>query len=181
MSKFIARLPDRRSVIGVYATVVFLVYSWTLLASFWKIPSWLFYLKIGEILSVYAYAFVVAFVESLLWLFGMVLVGMFLPRRWWNTEFKVLGTLWITVLLGSVMLRLYTNRAPEGWEEFVYGQWAWWGYTLLLGIILSFTFARFAWLRKGLEALADRLVVFLYIYLPLTALSIIIVFARILF
>lgn len=181
MSKLIARLPDRRSIIGVYGVAVFLAYSWTLLASFWKVPSWLFYLKVGEIFSVYAYAFVVDFIESLLLLFLMVLVGLLLPRRLWNAKFKTLGALWIMVLLGSIMLRLYTNRAPDYWEEFVYDQWAWWGYTLLAGIILSFAFSRVGWLRKGLEALVDRLVVFLYLYLPLTAIAILVVFTRILF
>ena len=76
------------------------------------------------------------------------------------------------------MLRLYTNRSPEFWEDFVYNQWTWWGYTVLLGIVLSILFSHVTWLRKGLEGLADRLVVFLYIYMPLTALSIIVVFVR---
>ncbi len=181
MSKFFARLPDRRSITGVYAVAVFLVYSWTLLASFWKVPSWLFFMKIGEILSVYTYAFVVDFAESLLWIFIMLLIGVALPRRWWNSKFKTLGTLWIIVLLGSVMLRLYTNRAPDDWEKFIYDQWTWWGYTFLFGIILSFLFTRIGWLRKGLEDLVDRLVVFLYLYLPLTAVSIVVVFIRIVF
>jgi len=181
MSKFIARLPEGRSILGVYAVAVFLAYSWTMLASFWKVPSWMFFLKIGEILSVYAYAFVIDFAESLLLLVMMLLVGAILPRRWWNAEFKTFGSLWIFVLLGSIMLRLYTNRAPEYWEDFVYNQWHWWGYTLLLGIILSFMFARFRWLRNALEGLVDRLVVFLYIYLPLTVVSMVAVFARIVF
>jgi hypothetical protein len=111
----------------------------------------------------------------------MVLVGLLLPRRLWNNKFKTLGALWIIVLLGSIMLRLYTDRAPEYWEGFVYGQWAWWGYTLLVGIVLSFTFTRIGWLRRALEGLVDHLVVFLYLYLPLTAISILVVFARILF
>ena len=181
MEKLFAHLPEPRSITSVYAVAVFMVYSWTLLASFWKVPSWLFFLKIREILSVYAYAFVIDFAESLVLLFFMLLVGLLLPRRWWNVEFKAFGTLWIIVLMGSMMLQLYTNRAPEGWEEFVYGKWTWWGYTVLLGFALSMAFARLAWLRKGLESLSERLVVFLYLYLPLTVLSIFVVVARVLF
>ena len=178
MKNFITRLPDRRSIIGVYAAAVFLVYGWTLLASFWKVPSWMFFLKVGEILSVYAYSFAIDFAESILLLFTMLLIGILLPKNWWNDQFTSKGIVWISVLLGSIMLRLYTNRSPELWEEFVYNQWAWWGYTVLLGIVLSFLFSRVNWLRRELEKLADRLVVFLYIYMPLTALSIIVVFAR---
>lgn len=181
MNKLMSRLPDRRSIIGVYATAVFLVYGWTLLASFWKVPSWMFYLKISEILSVYAYSFVIDFIESVLLLFMVVVIGLLLPKRWWNAQFTTKGAIWIIVVMGSIMLRLYTNRAPDDWENFVYNQWSWWGFTFLLGAALSFVFSGVSWLRSGLESLVDRLVVFLYIYLPLTIISVIAVFARIVF
>jgi len=178
MKNLKTRLPDRRSIIGVYATAAFLVYSWTLLASFWKVPSWMFFLKIGEILSVYAYSFAIDFAESVLLLLVMLLVGLLLPKRWWNDQFIPKSGLWIIVILTSIMLRLYTNRAPEYWEDFVYNQGAWWGYTVLLGGVLSTLFSRIDWLRRGLESLVDRLVVFLYIYMPLTVISIIVVLVR---
>jgi len=181
MDKLIARLPDRRSMLGVYATAAFLVYGWTLLASFWKIPSWLYFLKLHEILSVYAYSFVIDFAESLTLLFLALLAGFLLPRRWWQAQFTAQGSIWIIVLMGSIMLRLYTNRSPDGWEDFVYKQWTWWIYTLGFGLALSFVFSTIRWLREGLESLADRLVVFLYIYLPLTALSAVVVFVRVVF
>jgi hypothetical protein len=181
MGKILARLPDRRAIIGVYATAAFLVYSWTLLASFWKVPSWLYFLKISEILSVYAYSLVINFGESMLLIFLALIAGFILPHRWWNAQFTSRGVIWISVLMGSIMLRLYTNRAPDYWEDFVYHQWAWWGWTILLAVVLDYLASRINLLRKGLENLADRLVVFLYIYLPLTAVSIIVVFVRIFF
>ena len=181
MDKLLTHLPDRRSIISVYATAVFLVYSWTLLASFWKVPSWMFFLKVSDILSVYAYSFVIDFAESLLLLFVIILIGLFLPNQWWNMQFTMQGVLWIIVVMGSIMLRLYTNRAPDDWESFVYNQGPWWGVTFLLGFTLSYIFYRVKWLRAGLETLADRLVAFLYIYLPLTIISFIVVFVRIVF
>ena len=178
MSKLKTRLPEWRSILGVYAAAAFLVYGWTLLASFWKVPSWLFFLKIGEVLSVYAYSFSIAFAESVLLLFVALLVGFLLPKRWWNDQFVPKSGIWIIVILTSIMLRLYTNRAPEFWEDFVYNQGAWWGYTVLLGIVLSTLFSRVPLLHKGLESLADRLVVFLYVYMPLTVISILVVLLR---
>ena len=181
MDKLRTRLPDRQSIIGVYAAAVFLVYGWTMFTSFWKFPSWLYYLKLGEILSIYAYSFVINFGESVVLISLMILVGIILPRRWWNAQFKSEGVLWIFILMGTIMIRLYTNRAPDDWEEFLYGQRIWWTYALLLGLVLSFLFSRIVVLRKGLELLADRLVVFLYIYLPLTVVSLVVVVARNLF
>jgi hypothetical protein len=181
MDKLFARLPERRSILGVYATAVFLAYGWTLLASFWKVPSWMFFMRISDILSVYAYSFVIDFAESLLLLGMVLLAGVLLPKRWWNAQFTSKGVLWILVLTGSMMLRLYTNRSPDRWESFVSEQGMWWGYTLLLALALSFLVSRIPLLRRGLESLADRLVAFLYIYLPLTVIAIVVVFARIVF
>jgi len=179
MVKILARLPDKRSVVSVYGTAVFMVYSWTVLTSFWKVPSWLFFLKINEMLAVYAYSFLVDFLESALLLFLMLLIGALLPKRWWRARFIPNSIVWIVVLLGSIMLRLYLNRAPEGWEEFLYGQWIWWGYTVLLAFVLNVVVSRVDWLQKGLASLAERLTVLLYIYMPLTAISFIVVFVRI--
>jgi hypothetical protein len=179
MDKLFARLPERRSILGVYATAVFLAYGWTLLASFWKVPSWMFFLRISDILSVYAYSFVIDFAESLLLLALMLLVGLFLPKRWWNAQFSSMGALWIIVLMGSAMLRLYTNRSPDRWESFVSEEGMWWGFTLLLAFLLSLLVHYIPLLRRSLDNLVDRMVAFLYIYLPLTAIAVVVVFARI--
>ena len=181
MNKILARLPERQSVVSVYGVAVFIVYSWTVLTSFWKIPSWLFFLKISEVLAMYAYSFVVNFVESILLLTLVLLVGVILPARWWRNRFIANSMIWILVLMGSLMLRLYLYRAPSDWETFLYGQWEWLGYTALLALLLNLFVSRLAWLQKGLETLAERLSIFLYIYLPLTAISFVVVVARNLF
>ena len=178
MNKILARLPARQSVLYVYATAVFMVYGWTVMASFWKVPSWLFFLKISEVLAVYAYSFVVNFIESILLLSLALFVSAILPDRWWKDRFTVSSMVWIMVIMGSMMLRLYQNRTPSGWENFLYGQWTWWGNTFLLALAFHLVVSRVNWLQKGLIALSDRLAVFLYIYLPLTAISFIVVFVR---
>lgn len=178
MNRLLKRLPDRQSIIGVYATAVFVIYGWTLLRSFWKVPSWSFFLSIGEILSVYAYAFVVAFLESMLVLSILLLIGFVLPSRWWNDRFTSMGVIWLVVIEGSVMLRLYTNRAPEFWESFLNAQASWWTYTVLLALALTLLAVFVKPFQRGLELIADRFVVFLYLYMPLTVLSFLVVVLR---
>ena len=68
---FFGRLPDSKSILGVYAIIVTLVYSWTLFTSFYKLPSWMFYLTISQILSVYAYSFSIDLLESIIALTGV--------------------------------------------------------------------------------------------------------------
>lgn len=179
MNKLLARFPDKQSLILVYATAVFMVYGWTLYTSFWKAPSWLFYLTLGEVLSLYAYSFAVNFLESILLMLPLLCVAWILPGRLWKRHFTAYGLTWVLCVTGSMMIRLYTLRAPGDWGEFLQTQASWWGWTIALMIVLGFVVSRIPWLEKGIVLLADRLVVFLYLYLPLTAISFIVLALRI--
>ena len=173
------RIPDKRNIVTVFAVAMFLVYTWTLYTSFWKLPSWLFFLQVGEILSIYAYAFVLNFVESLLLLFIVLLPAILLPRPWWTETFISRGFALILIVLGSAALHMSLYRTPDSRAVFVSGQVTWWIGTSLIAVILTWIVGKVNWVRSGLESLADRFVVFLYVYLPLTALALLIVLVRI--
>lgn len=163
----------------VYAVAMFLVYSWTLFVSFWKLPSWLFFLTIGEVLSIYSYAFLVNFIESLMLLFLVLVPGVALPRRWWLDTFIAKGFLLMLVVLGSAVLHLSLYRTPDVRAAFVNGQLLWWVATFWIAVFLTWIVGRVEWALRGLEVIADRAVVFLYIYAPLTVLALVFVAARI--
>lgn len=165
--------------LNVYAVAVFLVYSWTLYASFWKVPSWLFFLNMGQILSIYAYSLVFDLVESVLLFTGMILINFLLPSAWWKEKFLVRSISFLIIFLGAIMLRLHIYRDPSLREEFALTQKIWWLYTsavLLLGVWLLPKIKLWA---QALEIFADRCLIFLYIYLPLTVISILVVIVRI--
>jgi hypothetical protein len=159
---------------------MFLVYTWTLFTSFWKLPSWLFFLKVGEILSIYAYAFLVNFAESVLLLLVALFLALVLPRGWWSDVFIPRGFVLILTILASAVLHLTLYRTPDTRPAFVDGQAVWWVVTLLIAVFFTWLAGRVAWMRTGLESIADRFVVFLYVYLPLTALALVTILARIL-
>lgn len=158
---------------------MFLVYTWTLFTSFWKLPSWLFFLQAGEILSIYAYAFVVNFIESSLLLFIALLPAILLPRSWWTERFIARGFAIILIVLCSAVFHISLYRTPDTRPLLVSGQWSWWIVTFVLSVILTWAAGRVEWLRRGLENLSDRFVVFLYIYSPLTVLAFFVLLARI--
>lgn len=165
--------------VTVLAVAMFLVYTWTLYTSFWKLPSWLFFLEMGEILSVYAYAFVVNFVESVLLLLIVLLPAILLPRPWWTDTFIPKGFALILIILGSATLHMSLYRTPDTRGVFISSQFIWWVVTSLIAVFLTWLAGRVKWIRSGLETMADRFVVFLYVYLPLTAIALLIVLARI--
>jgi hypothetical protein len=174
-----ARIPEKRNIVTVFAVAMFLVYTWTLFISFWKLPSWLFFLRLGEIVSIYAYAFLVNFFESILLLVLVLLPAILLPRHWWKDVFIPKAFVLILVILGSAVLHMTLYRTPDTRDVFVNGQFNWWLGTLVIAIFLTSLAGNVVWLRRGLENVADRFVVFLYIYLPLTLLALFIVLARI--
>jgi hypothetical protein len=157
---------------------MFLVYTWTVFTSFWKMPSWLFFLQLGEIVSIYAYAFVVNFVESILLLVAVLLPGLILPDRWWKDVVVPRGLVLILVILGSAALHLSLYRTPDTREIFVRGQFVWWMLTLFIAVLLTWLAGSVAWIRRGLENIAERFLVFIYVYLPLTVVAFLIVIAR---
>jgi hypothetical protein len=173
------RFPDRRSIVNVFSAAVFVTYGWTMVQSFWKMPSWLFFLGFGDIIGIYSYAFVINFIESISLLLAVILPGLVLPRRFWNETLTARGVVLSFVVVCSALLHQNTYRTLDLRAEFVNGQLAWWGVTLLIGLVIAWLASAVQLLRTGLEDLADRFTIFLYVYLPLTALGFIVVFARI--
>jgi membrane-associated HD superfamily phosphohydrolase len=176
---FLGRLPERKNILGVYAVIVTLVYSWTLFTSFYKLPSWIFYLTIWQILSVYAYAFSVNLAESLLALTGVLILEftLFLALKK-REEFQSRSILLILVVLISAMARLALFQTYGDVKVFLSSESVWWALTLLLGLPLAVFAPKSNWIRNILEGIADRASVLLYIYLPISFVSLIVVMIR---
>ncbi len=172
------RLPNKQSVLRVYAISVLLTYSWTMLVSFWKLPSWLFFLGVWEILSIYAYSFLVNFIESVILIMFVLFLSVILPARWWRNGFVVKSITVFVILIASILLRLRIYRLEELREAFVESQLVWWVCSMALAILFGWVLSCFKGAVNLIESFADRVIIFLYIYLPLTALSLLVIFFR---
>ena len=177
----ISRFPDKRNLIRVFSTAAFIVYGWTIYLSFRKVPSWMFYLQLDEIFSIYAYSFILDFVESSLLTLGLAFIYFFLSGNLWKGSFSSAGAPVLLIVMGSAFLHLRLHKNSNIRESFVNTQFLWWFITFFIAFITSFVCVRVSWLRSSFENLADRFVVFLYIYIPLTIFSLAIVFVRIVF
>lgn len=172
------RLPDKAPLLNVYAVVVALGFNWTLMTSFWKIPSWLFYMNLGQVASIYAYTIAFDFIESVLLLAGCVLISLALPAAWWKEKFVSRSVMLLIVVMGSLFLSAFKFRDPDTRQQFVDVQLVWWAVTFGIAFSLAWLAGRARGLGRALENLADRCIIFLFIYMPLTALSILVVLAR---
>ncbi|GAB4547146.1 MAG: hypothetical protein Fur002_22870 [Anaerolineales bacterium] len=173
------RFPDRQNIIGVYAFVVFFVYAWTLLVSFYKIPSWILFLTPSQILSIYAYNFSVNLLESFFVLLCLLVLDytIFLPLKN-KEEFQARSIFIAVILLASSMWRLIEFQEYSDVSAFVSGERAWWLYTLAIAFPVAILAPKIKKVREILQEAADRLSIFLYVYLPLSFISLVVLIIR---
>ena len=169
------RFPDRRETTLVFSAVVFAVFTWAVRSYIYKFPSFILYFDLWDILAILAQMLTFALLESLLVTGLLVGLSTLLPGTWLRTGFAWKG--FITVLvaaLTSLYLKVAMTNQPT--VKFLLT-------TLIvtfvtwLGLILTAHF----WLsfRRILLDVADRLSIFLYVYLPLGLVSVAIVIIRI--
>jgi len=76
------------------------------------------------------------------------------------------------------MLHLYINRDAESLENFTATMRMWWAITLLILAILIFVSIKIGWIRVAIMSIADRLTIFIYLFVPLSLISVVIVILR---
>lgn len=170
------RLPALQEILPVYVVITTAVFSWSIVALIWKLPSWMLFLDAGEILSIFSYTFSVNLLESLLWLVVLLVAAILLPPAALRDQFAVRGA--IVSLFVLISLALYINRYAEWGQKLLDYSSVWIVGTLLVSILMAFLSSRIATLGSGVLRLADRLTIFLFLYIPLAIISLIVVLIR---
>jgi hypothetical protein len=171
----IKKIPKLKTIAPVYAVIVVMLYYPTIIRFFWKTPSWLLFSPLGDLFSIYCYMVAINFLESLLVLLGVLVLCVILPKKWFYDYFISKGIL-LTVLTLAFFMYLGNKMQPE--MPFPWGLVRQTPWFILLIILLVFILDQIAFLRKFLEATANRFVVFLYILIPISILAAIVVLVR---
>jgi len=171
-----SRIPSRDKLLPVYAVIVLMVYSWTILWFYYKLPGWLGFLNVGEVFGIFAYSMTTNFLESLAVLAGITLLSMVLPRKWFSDAFVARGAALAILGLGLMM---YIAKQFET-KEYYPAELIRWAPAILVAILaFVFLLGRVTLARKGFEVFADRAIIFLYISIPISLLSLITVLIRV--
>lgn len=173
------RFPALKHIAPVLAIICFLFYGWTAVIFLWKLSSWLFFLTFGEIAVLAAYASVTNLVESLVVLSILILAAALLPARWLKDDFSLRGGALALALAGSMLLinhlSVIDRLGPVAyWPLWILG-------ALLFGITLATIASRVTFLGRAIVWLGDQLIIFLFILLPMSVVSLAVVLARALF
>ena len=163
--RILRRLPESQPILQVYAMIAVLFSGWTIYIFLHKLPSWLLTLNAGEIFTVFSYAMVTNLIESLMILLLLLAGCAVLPPRLLRDHFAARGTILGLGLVGSLMVALLVlNRfGIESRGKILIGFLL----TLLLTALLLAFSSKVRWIDSAVLWLSDRLVVFLFVLIPL--------------
>ena len=172
------RFPSFTDIYAVFSVSVFLIYSWSLWGFFYRIPSLMLYLPLGEIMAVLAYMLAVALIESIVVTIGLVVLGFVLPGVLLREGFVYKGFLVllvsaVAVILLQTVVRISLIQIGDFYRT------AAWSFAVLL--ILFFGMQKSARLKRGVMLIVDQLEIFTYLYVPLGVISFLVVIIRNLF
>ncbi len=173
------RLPKWPEIAALYAVIVLVIYGWTLLWFFWKFPSWLYFLSVGEILKVLVYAITTNFFESLVVLMVLVIINLGLPLRWFPENNFVARSMAMSLVgLGYMMFLAGQFQGKEDYPALA----LLFAPLVLVAVFLAGYFTgKIELVRRVLAGFADRAIVFLYISIPISLLCLLIVLAQLAF
>jgi hypothetical protein len=141
---------------------------------FYFVPSWLGDYKFFDALVICAYVIVFALLEGLVMLGGFLLSAVILPEKFFRMEFTAQGSL-LAVIMGFCAFLL--QRKMKVIYSLDLGQIISYpilflGLIFLLIFLTAFLLRKLPYISRIITSLADRFSVFLYIYIPLSLVSI---------
>ncbi|MBL8103290.1 MAG: hypothetical protein JNM02_12220 [Anaerolineales bacterium] len=169
------RFPEKGQIVSVYAVGAAILYSWAILKAIQEFAkNWSLHLSVSEILGLFSYTLAGTFFESVLFLAALLLISFILPKKIFANKFVLRGSILTITFLGSIIY-LYTQTFTYALLDNI-GEWgvsfvSFTFFLMLLGELNEFV-------ARIIQSIADRCTVLLYIYLPVSFISMIVIFIR---
>ena len=167
------RFPDRRDTTLVFSAVMFAVFAYAARDYIYKFPSFILYFNLWDTFGVLAQYLTFALLESLLMTGLIVALAFLLPSAWLRTGFGYKGFITVLVLTAAALYlkAVMTNQPTIRFlvTTVIVSFLAWIGLLFL---------TRWQSFQRLLLDLADRLTIFLYVFHPLSLLSLAVVAIR---
>jgi len=170
-----SKIPKLEEIAPVYAVIVMMIYPWSLSRYFWKLSSWILFASVGDLVGLFAYMVVVNLLESILVLLAPLALSILLPRKWFYDRFTTRGASLVLFGLGFL---IYLNRNLHADDPFPLSLFRWIPAAMVVILVLVFLVDRVGFLRRALDELSGRLTIFLYIFIPVSLVSLVVVLIR---
>lgn len=135
-------------------------------------------MNIGEILGIFAYDMALNLLESLGVVLIPVLLSVALPQKWFYDRFVARSAALVLLLLGYAMFFTARLQYEDGYPKSLL---LWSVFALFVVALLVYLVGKIPIVCKLLEALSDRAIVFLYVFIPISLISLLVVIFRNLF
>ena len=135
----------------------------------------MYFLSISEILTIFAYTIATNLLESLLVLLAPITLSLLLPKKWFCDAFVVRGT--TLVMLGLGYMMYFATRFTDV-NDYPAAMIKVTPYVLVIILVLVFLLGRIGFLSRIIEAFANRAVILLYLSIPASIISLVIVIIR---
>ncbi len=175
MDRIRKRFPPRSDTVAVLAVAVFACFSWALIGFFNKLSSLILYFTPGEIGDDFAFLMAFALLESLAAAGLLVLLSAILPSNWLKEGFAFKGFVILLVATATAILFQHALRDyfPSLGILLAYSL-----IPLLLIVLLFWLLSSRPKLQSILLSVQDRILIMLFIYLPIGVIGLLVVMAR---
>jgi hypothetical protein len=161
--------------VAVLAVAVFVCFSWTIIGFFNKLSSFILYFTPGEIANIFAFMMAFALLESLAAAGLLILLSAVLPSSWLKEGFAFKG--FVILLVATITAVLFQKALRDYFPSLQ---------TLLTySLIPLLVMALLVWflhsrprLQKLLLTVQDRILIMLFIYVPIGVIGLLVVMAR---
>ncbi len=174
------RLPAWNEIVSLSGVLVFVVHSWSVQAFLFNLPSFILKYRSLEVVAIFCYHMVFAFLETLLCAGLLVVLAGVLPSKWLRKGFVYKGFLIVlAAVIGAIFLQ---NSISYG--EFAYaGSKAYLLYEYIGGGLIVFAglwvlVAKVGRVQRWIVFLVDQISIMLFIYLPLDVIGLAVVAVR---
>ncbi len=160
------RLPTLQSILQVYAVIAVLLAGWTITAFLWKLSAWLLLLNLGEVLTIFSYAMTANLLESLLLISILLVLSLLLPAPVLRDRFALRGSLLAIGLIGALMafVGIHMQSGLQNRTLLLVAPLV----VIAVTTFLLWSSARVVHLvHAGILWISDRLIVFLFVLIPL--------------
>jgi hypothetical protein len=161
--------------IAVLAVAVFMCFTWTLIGFFNKLSSFVLYFTPGEIANIFAFMMAFALLESLVAAVLLVLLSAILPSNWLKEGFAFKG---FVILLVATVAAILFQKALRDHFPSIQMLLTYLLLPLLLISLLVWLVHSRPRLQNILLSVQDRILIMLFIYVPLGVIGLLVVMAR---
>ncbi len=176
MATFRSRFPSRSDMWLTFSSIIFVINVWAIINILRAIPSWILSRTIWEMIGIISYPLTFALIESLLFLAGLILLAVILPKQILRCNFVALGS--FSALLGTLgmILAHFYGEELGIWMLRDFGKYL----IVLIGIVIVgwvpvYYFNR---LKKTIELIANRLTPLSTVYLALDIIAVMVIVIR---